>query len=80
MLFKHFFFIFGPTHRLYEQCMANSSLSPVFIMRHPVVTKGGDCSTFDITTVAEYLSEQLLVITPFRDNGDMKTGITAAVG
>ena len=32
---------------------------PVFITGRPVITKWDDYSTFDILTVAEYLSEQL---------------------
>ena len=32
---------------------------PNFITGHPVITKWGDYSTFDIPKVTEYLSEQL---------------------
>ena len=38
-----------------------AAVIPVFITGRPVITKWGDYSTFDIPTVAEYLSnsEQL---------------------
>ena len=36
---------------------AGAAVIPVFITGHPVTTKWGDYSTFDIPTVAKYLSE-----------------------
>ena len=38
--------------------LATAAMIPVFITGHPVITKWGDYSTF-VTTVAEYLSDQL---------------------